>query len=63
MTYHCMTKLGSVVAAFGPVSGIPVDYRDPVVVRKVPIMHIHGTGDDVVNGVVTQTMLLVAMAE
>ena len=49
MTYHCMTKLGSVVAAFGPVSGIPVDYRDPVVVRKVPIMHIHGTGDDVVK--------------
>lgn len=49
MTYHCMTKLGSVVAAFGPVSGIPVDYRDPVVVRKVPIMHIHGTDDDVVK--------------
>ena len=49
MTYHCMTKLGSVVAAFGPVSGIPVDYRNPVVVRKVPIMHIHGTGDDVVK--------------
>ena len=49
MTYHCMTKLGSVVAAFGPVSGIPVDYLDPVVVRKVPIMHIHGTGDDVVK--------------
>lgn len=22
MTYHCMTKLGTVVAAFGPVSGI-----------------------------------------
>ena len=49
MTYHCMTKLGSVVAAFGPVSGIPVDYRNPVVVRNVPIMHIHGTGDDVVK--------------
>ena len=49
MTYHCMPRLGSVVAAFGPVSGIPVDYRDPVVVRKVPIMHIHGTGDDVVK--------------
>ena len=49
MTYHCMTKLGSVVAAFGPVSGIPVDYRNPVVVRNVPIMHIHGTGDDVVR--------------
>ena len=49
MTYHCMTKLGTVVAAFGPVSGIPVDYREPVAPRHVPIMHIHGTGDDVVK--------------
>lgn len=49
MTYHCMTKLGTVVAAFGPVSGIPVDYRAPVAPRHVPIMHIHGTGDDVVK--------------
>lgn len=49
MTYHCMAKLGNTIAAFGPVSGIPVDYRDPVAPRHVPIMHIHGTGDDVVK--------------
>ena len=49
MTYHCMAKLADKVAAFGPVSGIPVDYRNPSATRKVPIMHIHGTGDDVVK--------------
>ena len=49
MTYHCMSKLADKVAAFGPVSGIPVDYRNPSATRKVPIMHIHGTGDDVVK--------------
>ena len=49
MTYHCMAKLADKVAAFGPVSGIPVDYRNPSSTRKVPIMHIHGTGDDVVK--------------
>lgn len=49
LTYHCMTKLGSLVAAFGPVSGIPVDYRNPVAPRPVPIMHIHGTSDSVVK--------------
>ncbi len=49
LTYHCMAKLGSLVAAFGPVSGIPVDYRDPVAPRPVPIMHIHGTSDSVVK--------------
>ena len=49
MTYHCMAKLADKVAAFGPVSGIPVDYRNPSSTRKVPIMHIHGTADDVVK--------------
>lgn len=49
LTYHCMTKLGNLVAAFGPVSGIPVDYRKPVAPRAVPIMHIHGTSDSVVK--------------
>ena len=48
MTYHCMNKLGNKVAAFGPVSGIPVDYRNPSGPRKVPIIHIHGTADNVV---------------
>lgn len=49
LTYHCMSRLGNIVAAFGPVSGIPVDYRAPSAPRAVPIMHIHGTADDVVK--------------
>ena len=48
MTYHCMAKLSHKVAAFGPVSGIPVDYRNPSGTRPVPIIHTHGTGDNVV---------------
>lgn len=48
MTYHCMAKLSHKIAAFGPVSGIPVDYRNPSGARPVPIIHTHGTGDNVV---------------
>ena len=36
------------IAAFGPVSGIPVDYRNPSGRRAVPIIHTHGTADNVV---------------
>lgn len=49
MTYHAMAKLGDKIAAFGPVSGIPVDYRNPSGTRPVPIIHTHGTADDVVH--------------
>ncbi len=48
MTYHAMSKLSDKIAAFGPVSGIPVDYREPSGPRAVPIIHTHGTGDNVV---------------
>lgn len=48
MTYHAMAKMGNKIAAFGPVSGIPVDYREPSGVRPVPIIHTHGTADNVV---------------
>lgn len=49
MTYHCMSKLSHKIAAFGPVSGIPVDYRNPSGPRPVPIIHIHGSKDSVVK--------------
>ncbi len=49
MTYHCMSKLSNKVAAFAPVSGIPVDNRNPSGPRAVPFIHVHGTADDVVK--------------
>ena len=48
MTYHAMSRLSDKIAAFGPVSGIPVDYRNPSGPRAVPIIHTHGTADNVV---------------
>lgn len=48
MTYHAMARMGDKIAAFGPVSGIPVDYREPSGVRPVPFIHTHGTADNVV---------------
>ena len=48
MTYHAMSRLSDKIAAFGPVSGIPVDYRNPSGPRAVPILHTHGTADNVV---------------
>ena len=44
--YHCLETLGNQIAAFGPVSGVDIG-KQPKANRKVPIMHIHGTGDDV----------------
>ncbi len=48
MTYHAMARMSDKIAAFGPVSGIPIDYRDPSGGRAVPIIHTHGTADNVV---------------
>jgi poly(3-hydroxybutyrate) depolymerase len=48
MTYHCMTLLSDRIAAFAPISGIPVDYRHPSGARAVPLLHTHGTDDRVV---------------
>ena len=44
--YHCLETIGNQIAAFGPVSGVDIG-KQPKANRKVPIMHIHGTGDDV----------------
>ena len=44
--YHCLETLGDQIAAFGPVSGVDIG-KQPRANRMVPIMHIHGTGDDV----------------
>lgn len=44
--YHCLETLGDKIAAFGPVSGVDIG-KQPRANRKVPIMHIHGTADDV----------------
>ncbi len=47
MTYHCIEHLGEKVAAFAPVSGVRFDNKAPIGPRRVPIIHTHGTGDDV----------------
>ncbi len=47
MTYHCAEHLSDKVAAFGPVSGVRFDNRAPAAKRKIPIIHTHGTADDV----------------
>lgn len=44
--YHCLETLGDKIAAFGPVSGVDIG-KQPKANSKVPIMHIHGTRDDV----------------
>ncbi len=44
--YHCQETLGDKIAAFGPVSGVDIG-KQPRANRMVPIMHIHGTADDV----------------
>lgn len=44
--YHCLETLGDKIAAFGPVSGVNIG-KQPRANRMVPIMHIHGTADDV----------------
>ena len=44
--YHCLETLGDKIAAFGPVSGVDIG-KQPKANRNVPIMHIHGTADDV----------------
>ena len=48
MTYHAMANLSHKIAAFGPVSGVPVDGRNPSGPYPVPIIHVHGTADNVV---------------
>ena len=47
-TYHAMNKIPDLIAAFCPVSGYPMGGATANAnVRPIPILHIHGTGDDV----------------
>ena len=47
-TYHAMNKIPDLIAAFVPVSGYPMGGASANAnVRPLPIMQIHGTGDDV----------------
>ena len=47
-TYHAMNKIPDLIAAFVPVSGYPMyGTTANANVRPLPILHIHGTSDDV----------------
>lgn len=46
-TYHCANRIPDKIAAFVPVSGYPMGDKGAYSSRPVPIMHVHGTGDDV----------------
>ena len=48
-TYHAMNKIADKIAAFAPISGYPMWGGNFTSSRPVPIIHTHGTSDDVVN--------------
>ena len=49
-TYHAMNRIPDKIAAFAPISGYPMGGTTAnASVRPLPIIHTHGTGDDVVN--------------
>jgi len=48
-TYHAMNKIADRIAAFAPISGYPMGGATAKAsVRPIPIIHTHGTSDDVV---------------
>ena len=48
-TYHAMNKIADKIAAFAPISGYPMGGASAnASVRPIPIIHTHGTSDDVV---------------
>lgn len=47
LTYHCANRIPDRIAAFVPVSGYPMGDKSAYGPRPVPLMHVHGTGDDV----------------
>lgn len=49
MTYHAATRIANRIAAFAPVSGYPLGGANYNSSRPVPIIHVHGTADDVVT--------------
>lgn len=48
MTYHAATKIADKIAAFAPVSGYLMGGPNTKSSRPIPIIHTHGTADDVV---------------
>ncbi len=48
-TYFCMNRIADKIAAFAPISGYPLGGASFNSSRPVPIIHTHGTTDDVVN--------------
>lgn len=46
-TYHCANRIPDRIAAFVPVSGYPMGDKSVYGPKPVPLMHVHGTGDDV----------------
>lgn len=49
MSYHAANRMGDMIAAIAPVSGYPISNEAPASKRMMPIIHTHGTTDDVVN--------------
>lgn len=47
MTYYAMTKIADKIAAFAPCSGYNIGGPNATSSRPVPIIHVHGTGDEV----------------
>ncbi|WP_294985174.1 PHB depolymerase family esterase, partial [uncultured Fibrobacter sp.] len=47
MSYHAANKMGDMIAAIAPVSGYPIGNPAPASTRPMPIIHTHGTSDDV----------------
>ena len=47
MTYYAMTKIADKIAAFAPVSGYNMGGPNATSSRPIPIIHVHGTADDV----------------
>lgn len=56
-TYHAMNKIADKIAAFAPISGYPLGGGNFTSSRPVPIIHTHGTGDDVVTFSGVQSIL------
>lgn len=48
-TYFAMGKIADKIAAFAPISGYPMGGSSFTSSRPVPIIHTHGTADDVVS--------------
>ena len=49
-TYHAMNKIPDIITAFAPISGYPMwGTTANSNVRPIPIIHTHGTADDVVD--------------